>query len=229
LEQLLESGPFKRGRGGRPNREEAERRHLGLLETARRLLLAKGWDGASIDEISRQSGVAKRFIYARYPDKAALFVGAILHYRLNQIGDIHLPDPLPADVEDGLLVFGQSLLDLALTDESLAIFRLFVAEAHRFRNQIKLLLAREDDNDPLKVASRVLRAYAEQGALELSDPRLAAEQFCVLVVSVPQRLALVIGREPPDREASRLRAAIQLFLDGCRAKRVPDSTAPIES
>ena len=100
MEHQLESGPFKRGRGGRPNREEAERRHRGLLDAARRLLLAKGWDGASIDEISRQSGVAKRFIYSRYPDKAALFVGAILHYRLNQIGEIHLPDPMPADVED---------------------------------------------------------------------------------------------------------------------------------
>jgi AcrR family transcriptional regulator len=34
-------------------------------------------DGVSIEEISRQSGVAKGFICARYPDKAALFVGAI--------------------------------------------------------------------------------------------------------------------------------------------------------
>jgi TetR/AcrR family transcriptional repressor of mexJK operon len=229
LEQSLESGPFKRGRGGRPNREEAERRHRGLLETARCLLLAKGWDDVSIDEISRQSGVAKRFIYARYLDNSALFVGAILHYRLNQIGDIHLPDPMPTDVEDSLLVFGQRLLDLALTDESLAIFRLFVAEAHRFRDQVKLLLARDDDNDPLKVASRVLQDYAERGALKLSDPRLAAEHFFVLVVSIPQRLALVIGREPPDREASRLRAAVGLFLDGCRARRDSDSTASIKS
>jgi TetR/AcrR family transcriptional regulator, mexJK operon transcriptional repressor len=227
LEHQLESGPFKRGRGGRPNREEAERRHRGLLDAARRLLLAKGWDGASIDEISRQSGVAKRFIYARYPDKAALFVGAILHYRLNQIGEIHLPDPMPADVEDGLMVFGQRLLDLTLTEESLAIFRLFIAEAHRFRDQVKLLLARDGDNDPLEVASRVLRDYAGRGALALKDPRLAAEQFFVLVVSVPQRLALVIGREPPEREAVRLRAAVRLFLDGCRARRDPDSAAAI--
>ena len=72
----LEHGEFKRGPGGRPTREEAERRHRSLLATAFRLFLEKGWDGVSIEEISRQSGVAKGFIYSRYPDKAALF-GAV--------------------------------------------------------------------------------------------------------------------------------------------------------
>jgi TetR/AcrR family transcriptional regulator, mexJK operon transcriptional repressor len=49
----LETGPFKRGRGGRPSREEAERRHRELLETTKRLLLERGWEATSIDEISR--------------------------------------------------------------------------------------------------------------------------------------------------------------------------------
>lgn len=219
MSHLLEANQFRRGPGGRPSREEAERRHRELLATTRRLLLEKGWDRTSIDEISRQSGVAKRFIYARYADKGALFVGAILRYRLDQIGEFQLPDPLPGDVEEGLLVFGQHLLDIALTEELLAIFRLFVAEASRFRDQVKLLLDERGENDPLKVTSRILEAYADRGALALSDLRLAAEQFFVLVVSVPQRLALVIGREAPDREARRLRAAVRLFLDGCRARR----------
>ena len=77
----LEQGEFKRGRGGRPTRGEAERRHRSLLRAATRLFLEKGWEGASIDEISRRSGVAKRFIYARYPDKTALFVAAVERFR----------------------------------------------------------------------------------------------------------------------------------------------------
>ena len=67
----LEPIEFKRGPGGRPTREEAERRHRVLLATAFRLFLEKGWDGVSIEEISRQSGVAKGFIYARYPELKA--------------------------------------------------------------------------------------------------------------------------------------------------------------
>ena len=76
--ERLEGDVFKRGPGGRPTRQEAERRHQSLLATTFRLFLEKGWEAASIDEISRQSGVAKTFIYARYPNKVALFVGAIL-------------------------------------------------------------------------------------------------------------------------------------------------------
>jgi TetR/AcrR family transcriptional repressor of mexJK operon len=60
--ETREPGTYRRGPGGRPTRQEAERRHQSLLASATRLFLAKGWDGASVDEISRHSGVAKRFI-----------------------------------------------------------------------------------------------------------------------------------------------------------------------
>jgi len=33
---------------------------------------------------------------------------------------------------------------------------------------------------------------------------------------VPQRLALLSGREEPSQEDRRLEAAVRLFLDGCR-------------
>jgi AcrR family transcriptional regulator len=79
-------------------------------------IVIRGWDGTSIDEISRQSGVAKRFIYARYADKAALFIGAIFRYRIDQIGALEIPDPVLEDVEEGLIAFGQHILDIALTD-----------------------------------------------------------------------------------------------------------------
>lgn len=216
----LESGQFRRGPGGRPSREEAERRHRDLLATTRHLLLQKGWDATSIDEISRQSGVAKRFIYARYADKAALFVAAILQYRGDQIAAFKMPDPLPDDIEEGLVVFGQHLLDIALTDDSLASIRLFIAEASRLRDQVKLLLE-DNANNPLAAISDMLKVYADRGALDPDDLRFAAEQFFILVVGVPQRLALLVGRESPEREARRLRAAVRLFLDGCRRKRHP--------
>jgi hypothetical protein len=44
-----------------------------------------------------------------------------------------------------------------------------------------------------------------------------AEQFFISVVGIPQRLALLGLRESPQQERRRLRAAVSLFLDGCRA------------
>src|SRR5260370_15672521 len=67
----------KRGPGGRPTREEAERRHRALLDAASQLFLENGLNGTSIEAIAEQAGVAQRFIYARYADKGELFVAAI--------------------------------------------------------------------------------------------------------------------------------------------------------
>ena len=134
----LERGEFKRGRGGRPTQQEAERRHRTLLQTATRLFLKSGWDGTSIDEISRQSGIAKRFIYARYADKAALFVGALQRFIEEHAGALLTSEPSPKDVEQGLYALGRRMLDLALRPEALTFHRLFIAEAHRFPELAKL-------------------------------------------------------------------------------------------
>jgi TetR/AcrR family transcriptional regulator, mexJK operon transcriptional repressor len=210
----LEPIEFKRGPGGRPTREEAERRHRYLLETAFRLFLDKGWDGVSVDEISRQSGVAKGFIYARYPDKDALFVGAIERLMADAMGTLHLAEPLPDDVEEGLFAFGRKLLDVVLRPEALAFHRQFIAEAGRFPELVKLFLARNRLRD---LIVEVLQTYAGRGVIELCDPKLAAEHFAILVVGIPRMLALLVGRESPAEEERRLRAAVRLFLDGCRA------------
>ncbi len=215
----LETGQFRRGPGGRPNREEAERRHRELLETTKRLLLERGWEATSIDEISRQSGVAKRFLYARYPDKEALFIAAVAQFRDEQIGALGGGlDAPPEDVEEGLLALAAQLFDLAMRDETLAIIRLFLAEAPRLRDFARLF-AESFPRRGLTGIARFLAIYAERGVLRFEDPQFAAEHFAMLVIGVPQRLAMLGHRDPPEQEARRLRAAVRLFLEGSRATR----------
>jgi AcrR family transcriptional regulator len=213
----LERGTFKRGRGGRPTQGEAERRHRSLLTAATRLFLEKGWDGVSIDEISRRSGVAKRFIYARYPDKAALFIGAVERFRENLMGEIEAFGPLPEDVDEGLHAFGRGLLDIALRPDSVALHRLFIGAASHFPDLAKAFVERGRSHGLDEIKS-VLAHYVERGAIRLGDPQLCAEQFFILVVGIPQRIALLIGRDDPATEERRLRSGIALFLDGCRAR-----------
>jgi TetR/AcrR family transcriptional regulator, mexJK operon transcriptional repressor len=213
-DRALEDGEFKRGPGGRPTRQEAERRHRSLIETAFRLFLDKGWEGASIDEISRRAGVAKGFIYARYPDKAALFVGAIERLMEDAMGTLQVSEPLPDDVEEGLCAFARRLLDLVLAPEALAFHRLFIAEAPKFPELARHFIAR---NRLLDLIAGVLAGYGELDALPQQEARTRAEHFTILVIGIPRTLALLVGREPPAEEERRLRAAVRLFLDGCRA------------
>ena len=209
----LETGEFKRGPGGRPTREEAERRHRVLLETAYRLFLENGWDGVSIDEIARQSGVAKGFIYARYADKAALFVATIERLMADALDTLHLDEPLPDNVEAGLYGFARRLLDVVLQPEAVALHRQFIANAGRFPDLVKLLVQRNRARD---VIAGVITLYRERGVIDFADAELPAEHFASLVVGIPRMLALLVGREPPAQEERRLRAAVRLFLDGCR-------------
>jgi len=214
-DRALEAGEFKRGPGGRPTREEAERRHRGLIENAFRVFLEKGWEGASVDEISRRAGVAKGFIYARYPDKAALFVAAIERLMEEAMGTLQFSEPLPADVEEGLCEFGRRLLDLVLRPDALAFHRLFIAEAPKFPALAEHFVAR----NPLRnLISGVLANYPDLAAVGPEVARSRSEHFAILIIGIPRMLALLGVREPPAQEEQRLRAAVRLFLDGCRAR-----------
>ena len=223
MSDLLETGQFRRGPGGRPSREEAERRHRELLQTTKRLLLERGWEATSIDEISRQSGVAKRFLYARYPDKDALFFAAVAQFRDEQIGALGAVGAPPDDVEQGLLALAGQMFDLAMREETLAIIRLFLAEAPRMRDFARHF-AESFPRRGLDGIARVLTIYAARGALRFDDPQFAAEHFAMLVIGVPQRLAMLGYRAAPEQETRRLRSAVALFLDGCRAR---DAGAPL--
>jgi TetR/AcrR family transcriptional repressor of mexJK operon len=215
MNNQLETGEFKRGPGGRPTRAEAERRHRDLLETTFRLFLERGWEGTSIDAVSRQSGVAKTFIYARYPDKEALFAGAIERLMERAIGTLHVPEPLPENVEEGLFGFGKQLLEFGLQPEALAFRRQFIAEATRFPDLARRFVER---NRLVDLIAGILSGYAARGAISFEDARMTAEHFAILVIGIPRTLASLVGRERPADEDRRLRAAVRLFLDGCRPR-----------
>jgi TetR/AcrR family transcriptional repressor of mexJK operon len=214
----LETAEFRRGPGGRPTREEAERRHRALLDAATQLFLEGGLNGTSIDAIAERAGVAKRFIYARYADKGELFVAAVGRFveeRLSPLLNLDLPD-VPA--EAGLYELGRKLLALALLPEPLSVYRTLVIEASRFPNLARLFIERNRER-ALGGLTRLLSTYAQRGEIVLDDPQMTAEHFFILVVGIAQRLALIGVREEPAQADRRLRAAIRLFLDGCRSKK----------
>jgi TetR/AcrR family transcriptional repressor of mexJK operon len=214
---LLESAEFKRGPGGRPTRQEAERRHGALLNTAIRLFLERGLDAVSVDEIAKRSSVAKRFIYARYRDKSELFVAAIEHAFADRLDVLHAFKLPQGRAALGLLAFGRTLLDIVLQPEAVALHRLFISSAPRFPDLAKLFIARNRHRFVGEI-ERVLARYADKGEIDLAVPQLIAEQFFISVAGIPQRGALLGWRETPQERERRLRIAVHLFLDGCRMR-----------
>jgi TetR/AcrR family transcriptional repressor of mexJK operon len=217
---MTEIAEFRRGPGGRPTRAESERRLANLLETAMRLFLERGYEAVSVEEIAKQSGVAKRFIYARYGDKSELFAAAIEQNILGRLEDaLHAIEPSRRGVERGLYELGQKLIEMALQPEGVTLHRLFVSSAPLFPDIAKRFVERNRER-AVKQVERVFRFYADRGEIELSHPQLMIEHFLISVIGIPQRLALMGIRESAEEQDQRLRVAVRLFVRGC-AKRKP--------
>jgi len=214
---MTEVAEFKRGPGGRPTRAEAERRLGTLLDTAMRLFLEHGFEAVTVEEIARQAGVAKRFIYARYGDKSELFIATVEHKLFGNLEDtLHAIEPSRRGVEHGLYEFGQALIRMATQPDAVALHRLFVASAPQFPEIAKRFVERNRDRI-VGEAERFLRFYVDRGEIELRHPQLMVEQFFISVIGIPQRLALLGLRESAEDQDKRLRVAVGLFINGCRS------------
>lgn len=208
---------FRRGRGGRPSRAEAERRHQLLLKTATELFLKHGLQGVSIDTIAQAAGVAKRTIYARYADKGELFAAALMSLIEDRWGALQGFDIDERPVEEGLFTFAWKMLDMALKPEALAFARMLVSEAPRFPS-LAALDSERNRHIALRAILRVFSAYVERGEMVLDDPEMKAELFAILILRGAQHRALILGPEDPAQLERRTRAAIRLFLDGVRPR-----------
>jgi TetR/AcrR family transcriptional regulator, mexJK operon transcriptional repressor len=217
--RFTETSELKRGRGGRPTQAESERRHVVLLQKAAELFFAKGFEATSIDAIAQAAGVAKRFIYDRYADKGELFLEAIARTIQDRAGPLHsfeIPDG-PAEI--GLIKFAERILEIALKPETLAIFRMILVEAPRFPSLARLDTERNRHRG-LSAMIRVLRAYEQRGELVIDDADMLAELFFTITVRPAQLRALLLGPEQNSaQQDARIRAAVRLFLDGCRSKK----------
>src|ERR1700758_2284338 len=65
-------------RSGRPRRELVGEVDERILDAARRAFLERGLAGASIDEIAAMARAGKPTIYARFPNKVALFTAVVM-------------------------------------------------------------------------------------------------------------------------------------------------------
>ncbi len=154
------------------------------------------------------AGVSKRTLYARFAGKAALFqvvVGRLVTQWLPPF-DAGLGQ---ADgLEAALLSAARVMLSTALVPEALALYRLIISEIGRFP---ELALVLQEAGAGVGT-QRLAAVLARSG---VADPGWAAEQFMVLVLSVPQRRALGLG-PPLDAKAREEWAvrAVALFLRG---------------
>ena len=120
-----------RGRPGRPPRERAGEVDERILDAARDVFLARGFEGASIDEIAQVARAGKPTIYARFAGKEALYAAVIAR---NVAANTRFEDfTLEGAVfEERLVNLSVAMLERALNENTIGLMRTSISEARRF-------------------------------------------------------------------------------------------------
>ena len=161
-----------------PAREESVKWRQ-ILDGARRVFLADGFDGASMNEVARASGVSKGTLYVYFTNKEDLFAALIRDEKQAQAEQLCRFDSDDGDVGTTLQGFGVRLLELMMRPDSIAHLRTVMAVAAKFPNIGRAFY----ESGPLVGRQRLGRYLDRQvaaGRLAIDDTEYAAAQFLEL-------------------------------------------------
>jgi TetR/AcrR family transcriptional regulator, mexJK operon transcriptional repressor len=210
--------PETRGRGGRPSRQQSAQLADRILDVAEALFLGHGFGATSIEAVAKRAGISKRTFYHRFTGKEQLFEAVVRRLMDRWLPPFDAALLAPPDLAEALGRAAEHMLAVALTPEALALHRLVIHEAQRFPSLARILHQLGAASGIERIAQH-LRPRIDSGELRPVDPRFAAEQFILSVVTAPQRRALGLGVPLSQTEvAAHARDAVTLFLNGAKAR-----------
>jgi AcrR family transcriptional regulator len=205
----------KRGRGRPQARPDEETRHL-IHEAARREFLESGYAAACMEAVAARAGVSTKTLYRLIPTKAALFE-EMVSARLDQFFAGIAADVVDSpDLASGLETMLIDCAGFTLDTEVIGLHRLVIAESDRLPELARAFYKNGVQRVPVALAEW-LDTQCKRGKLKLEDPKAAAGMLLGMMISEPQRAAMLQQGKPFSAKAVRERAhtCAQLFLRGC--------------
>lgn len=120
--QTQGASPVRRGRG-RPRDPSTDDR---ITTAAAELLLERGFDKTTVDEVAARAGVGKATVYRRWPSKDDLAVSA-----MERLYDAEFPEPDTGSIRTDLAESYRSVLAFVNSPEGEAFLRMSIAESVR--------------------------------------------------------------------------------------------------
>jgi TetR/AcrR family transcriptional regulator, mexJK operon transcriptional repressor len=186
------------------------------------VFLREGFAGASMDAIAARADVSKPTVYKHFVDKQQLFAQIVgdtiddftepFHNEVVNLAD-------SGSVEEHLRDLARRLLTAVMQPRLLQLRRHVIGEASRFP-QLGRTYEQRGPERAISALTTAFERLAEQGALRLDDPPLAAAHFNWLVLAIPLNHAMVSGDDQPPGETARERyvdSAVRVFLAAYRA------------
>ena len=107
-------------------------RRAAMLAIARAAFLREGYSAASVSEIAAKVGGSKATLYSYFPSKRDLFAAVIEEEVRLMLAPLFEMSETQGDVRTVLERFARRFLDMLLSEDTVAFYRLVVAESARF-------------------------------------------------------------------------------------------------
>ncbi len=198
--------------------DTAKRRQI--IEGARQIFMRDGFDGASMNDITRAAGVSKGTVYAYFPSKEALFEALIREDRRIQAEQICRFSADDENVAEVLRELAQNIVAAVTRPGHMAHLRTVIAAAAKFPSIGHAFY----EAGPMYGAGR-LASYLDRqvsaGRLRIDDTKRAAFQFIDLCLSrlLKQMLFCVIDTPDPAETEKAIDSAIAMFMAAYGPKR----------
>lgn len=194
------------------------RKYDQVLQGARQVFIAKGYERANMDNIARAAGVSKATLYSYFADKRQMFI-QVYKTEIEHLADAAMQD-LSADImpELALRAAAWRMVAYLTSDFGRAMYRICVAESTRFPEIGQAFY----ENGPELGRARLgayLRMAVARGQLAITDFDLAADQFFQLCqTTLCDRMLCNVQTAFSDAEITRIvDGAVAMFL-ACYAR-----------
>jgi len=184
-----------------------------VLEGARQVFMADGFEGASVDDIARAAQVSKATLYSYVPDKRLLFMEVAKQECQRQADAAIAQIQMSGPATEVLFNAASKMARFFLSDFGRQTYRIAVAESERFPE-----IGRAFYNSGPTIARNALIAYMQDRItakeLVIDDIDLAADQFIELCkASMHTKMMMGVKVDFSDADIDRvILGAVDMFL-----------------
>lgn len=222
------SGPTRPdpARAANPGRPKDLGKRAAILEAAKQMFVAHGFDRVSMDQIAAEAGVSKLTVYSHFGDKESLFSAAISAKCEEQLAmGLFATDPA-VPLRERLLGIGRAFVALINSEEAIAVHRIVTAQPRP--NTLGRLYWEAGPRRVQVAFEALLRDEIAAGTLEIPDARRAASQFfCLLKGEIHLRLLCDCAADfdEQDRDA-HVQSSVDMFLRAYTPPQAQPALAP---